>query len=362
MASAVANLILGRVPSYTRMSRHFDLLRRYGRPAKLLNLVRAEVARARADVVVKSKPYVYTVDTGNYCNLRCPLCPTGYHGLERPQAVLSLQSFNTVLGKIRPYAIEVILHNWGEPFLNPDIVPIIRATKAAGIATTFSSNLSLVHRGDAFLREVVESGLDHLTVSLDGTTQEVYETYRKGGDVAEVFHNLRVLLDHKARLKRRTPVVEWQFLVMKHNQHQMGEVKRISSELGVDQVRFTSPGLPFDSLMNVKLADKWITDDPAYRLYHPERIGKNGYLYDERCFYLYRAMTVNPKGEVSPCCAVYHSKWDFGNLLESELGEIWNNAHYRSSRALISRKPVEAAVETVCNRCPLFKLESASVH
>jgi radical SAM protein with 4Fe4S-binding SPASM domain len=360
--ASITNLILGRVPSYTRMSRHFNLLHRYGRPAKLLNLVRAEAARARGDVVVKSKPYVYTVDTGNYCNLRCPLCPTGYHGLDRPQAVMTLQSFNTVLRKIQPYAIEVILHNWGEPFLNPDIVPIIRATKAAGIGTTISSNLNLVHRGDAFLREVVESGLDHLTISLDGTTQEVYETYRKGGDIEAVFHNLRVLLAHRSQLRSRTPIIEWQFLVMKHNRHQMDDVNRLAREIGVDHVRFTSPGMPFENLTNVTLADQWISHDPAYRAYHPEKIRSQGYLYDERCFYLYRAMTVNPKGEVAPCCAVYRSKWDFGNLLDSDLEEVWNNAHYRSSRALFSHKSVEGAVETVCHRCPLFKFESQSVH
>jgi radical SAM protein with 4Fe4S-binding SPASM domain len=359
MTSMVANLLLGRVPSYTRKARHLQLLQRYGRPAKLLNLARAELARARGDVVVGSRPYVYTVDTGNYCNLRCPLCPTGYHGLERPQAVMSLESFNTILGKIRPYAIEVILHNWGEPFLNPEILPIIRSAKSAGIGTTISSNLNLVHRGDDFLREVVESGLDHLTVSLDGTTQEVYETYRKGGELEAVLHNMRVLLEHRAAVRSRTPVLEWQFLVMKHNEHQIADVRRMAREMGVDQVRLTSPGMPFDKLTNVRLADQWISENPEYRHYHPEKIFNQGYLYAERCFYLYRAMTINPKGEVSPCCAVFHGKWDFGNLLDSSLAQVWNNPHYRSARGLFSRKKADGAIETVCHRCPLFRFESA---
>jgi radical SAM protein with 4Fe4S-binding SPASM domain len=209
---------------------------------------------------------------------------------------------------------------------------------------------------------VVESGLDHLTVSLDGTTQEVYETYRKGGELEAVLHNMRVLLDHRKALGIGTPVLEWQFLVMKHNQHQIEDVRRMARELGVDSVRLTSPGMPFNNLTNVKLADQWITDIPEFRAYHPERIFKSGYLYAERCFYLYRAMTVNPKGEVSPCCAVYHSKWDFGNLIDSDLGTVWNNSYYRSSRALFSRKKLDDAIETVCNRCPLFRFESASAN
>src|SRR5687768_8796297 len=141
LAGMLSNLLLGKLPSYTRKARHIDLLRRYARPRKLVNIARAEASRSRGDIVLKSRPYIYTIDTGNYCNLRCPLCPTGYHGLERPQAVMNLQNYETILEKIRPYAIEAILHNWGEPFLNPDILPIIRATKKAGIGTTISSNL-----------------------------------------------------------------------------------------------------------------------------------------------------------------------------------------------------------------------------
>ena len=73
------------------------------------------------------------------------------------------------------------MHNWGEPFLNPDILPMVRYARKNRIGTTISSNLNLVNRGEEFLEEVVESGLDHLTVSIDGTTQDVYEAYRKGG-------------------------------------------------------------------------------------------------------------------------------------------------------------------------------------
>lgn len=360
MAGMLVNLLLGRLPSYTRKARHLELLRRYGRPQKLINIMRAEVARARGDTLVKSRPYVYTIDTGNYCNLRCPLCPTGYHGLERQQAIMNLATFKAILDKISPYAIEVILHNWGEPFLNPDILNIVRAAQAANIGTTISSNLNLVRRGDGFLREMVESGLDHLTVSLDGVTQQVYEQYRKGGDIEQVWHNLRVILEHRKKIGQKKPIVEWQFIVMKHNQHQRDEATRLSREIGVDRLRFTSAGVPFNHMTDRKMADQWISDIPLFRVYHPERILKTGYLYDERCFYLYRAMTVNPGGEVSPCCVIYHSKWDFGNLLTANLSEVWNNAHYQSSRALFSRKKVKNSIETVCNRCPLFRFESHS--
>ncbi len=362
MDSAALNLVLGRLPSYTRKARHFQLLRRYAQPAKLFNMLLAERSRMRGDIVVKGRPYVYTIDIGNVCNLRCPLCPTGYHGLQRPQLLMKLDVFEAVLEKIRPYAIEAILHNWGEPFLHPDILEIVRAVKAAGIGTAISSNLNLVHRGDEFLHQVVDSGLDHLTASIDGTTQEVYETYRRGGDLAHVLHNLREIIRYRTETGSRTPLIEWQFLVMKHNEQQMDEARRLARDIGVDRLRFTSAGLPFDELANLSLASKWLPENPAYHMYHPQKIHRQGYLYDERCFYLYRAMTVNPEGAVAPCCAVHHSKSDFGSLLDCSLDDVWNNAFYRSSRALFSRRPYAQAMDTVCGRCPLFKYESRGAH
>src|SRR5438552_2500457 len=132
MGTGTLNLLFGRLPSYTRKARHVQLLWQYGTSRKLLNIARAEFSRLRGDIIATGRPYIFTVDTGNVCNLRCPLCPTGYHGLQRPQALMTLGTFQAVLDKIRPFAIEVILHNWGEPFLNPDILPIIRAAKTAG--------------------------------------------------------------------------------------------------------------------------------------------------------------------------------------------------------------------------------------
>jgi radical SAM protein with 4Fe4S-binding SPASM domain len=351
------NLLLGKLPSYTRKARHIDQLLRHSGTQKLFNVAKSELSRVRGDIVLNSRPYIYTIDTGNACNLRCPLCPTGYHGLERPTSLMNLAQFETIIEKIRPYAVEVILHNWGEPFLNPDILKMIRHARTNGIGTTLSSNLNLVNRGERFLEEVVESGLEHLTVSIDGTTQEVYEMYRKGGHLDRVLANLRHLLDYRNRTGRSEPVVEWQYLVMKHNQHQMEDARRMAKEIGADRIRFTGAGLPFKEMSNAKMARDWLSDMPQYRGYSPEGFAERGYLYDEKCFYLYRAMTVNPQGEVSPCCAVYEQNADFGNLLKSGLDEVWNNEHYRASRALFSRKAAGTELQTICHRCPLFRYE-----
>lgn len=357
MAEGILNLIRGRLPAYTRKSRHLDLLLRYGTPRKVANLLRAELAKARGDITLASRPYIYTVDIGNICNLRCPLCPTGKHELGRPQGFMSFADFENVLEKIKPYAIEMVLHNWGEPFLHPNFLDIVAAVKKAGIGTATSSNMNLVHKDVDYLYQVVDRGLDHLVLSIDGTTQEVYEQYRRGGNLEHVLRNVKEIAAYKKQKGSQTPVIEWQFLVMKQNQHQIEDAKRIAAEIGVDTIRFSGAGLPFDDLGNVELGEQWLTSLPEYRNYEPNTVRDRGYLYDEKCFYLWRAMTVNPRGEVAPCCAISHQKWDFGNLVESSLEEVWNNANYRSARGLFSKQAAPREPQTVCHVCPLFKYE-----
>jgi radical SAM protein with 4Fe4S-binding SPASM domain len=357
MAEGFLNLLRGRLPAYTRKARHLDLLLRYGTPRKVANIARAERAKMRGDVVLKSRPYIYTVDIGNICNLRCPLCPTGMHALERPQGFMSFADFEKVVAMIAPWAVEVVLHNWGEPFLHPNFLEIVRTVKAAGMGTATSTNLNLVHKDASYLGQVVDSGLDHLVLSIDGTTQDVYESYRRGGNLEHVLANVKELCSYKKQKGARTPVVEWQFLVMKQNEHQIEDARRLAAELGVDAIRFTGAGLPFDDLDDVALGEQWLSTMPEFRGYEPKVMRERGYLYDEKCFYLYRAMTVNPRGEVAPCCAISHQKWDFGNLLADGLDAVWNNESYRSARALFASSPAEQPVPTVCHVCPLFRYE-----
>lgn len=356
MDRGFVNLIRGNLPAYSRKARHFDLLRRYAGPRKVANLARAELSRLRGTVRAAGRPYVFTVDIGNVCNLRCPLCPTGVHELKRPQGFMSLEDFRAVLRKIEPWAIEVVLHNWGEPFLNPHFATMVREAHEAGIGTAASTNLNLERGGVEMMHEVVDAGLDHLVLSIDGTSQDVYEHYRRRGNLEHVLANVKELVSYKRDRGQRTPMVEWQFLAMKHNEHQIDEARRIGAELGVDSVRVTGAGLPFDDLDNLELAKEWMPEG-EYRNYDPETIRSRGYLYDERCFYLYRAMTVNPQGQVAPCCALHHEEWDFGDLLADDLDEIWNNEHYRSARGLFSKNGTFHGLDTACHHCPLFKYE-----
>ncbi|NTU79346.1 MAG: radical SAM protein [Chloroflexales bacterium] len=345
------------VSKYFRYPRHLIALVHHAGPRKAANVLLAETERLLRRTTLRSRPYYYFVDPCNVCNLRCPLCPTGNGLLDRSKGMLKLKDFEVILSKIAPYAVEVSLHNWGEPLLNKEIFSIIGATSRRGIATNMSSNLS-IEKEDLGER-LVESGLEYLIVSLDGVTQDVYERYRVRGEIDLVFHNLRSIVEAKRRLKSSRPVIEWQYLVFQHNEHQMAEAQRLASEIGVERFRFRSPGFPLGDYKLVgapaqeEAEAKWMPTNPAYWELHPGQLRKAGYLWDEPCYYLYRSMTINPGGGVAACCIVYKERQDFGNLVRDELDTIWNSDRYRRSRQLYTSDPGQAG--TVCDSCFLFK-------
>ncbi len=350
-----AQRYLKRIPQYTRHARHFRSVVQHGTPRKWANLVWAEVERKRRRVTLTSHPYLLIIDPCNYCNLRCPLCPTGMNDLGRPQAMLSFEHFGRYFDPFVPFIFEVYLHNWGESLLNPDIYRMIAYAQARNVGTNLSSNFSDLTSSD--LDNILDSGLEYLIVSLDGTSQDTYGTYRIRGRYEQVLANLAELLRRRRARRMTTPAVEWQFIVMRQNEHQLDEAQVLARKLGVDLLRFIPVGMPFETRDRQRIAERW---------YPVTLTGRNVSNFREQqfgqaekpgpCFYLYRSMVVNPDGGVSPCCVVYRKNRDFADLHTRDIDvmSIWNNAKYRSARALFSTNTDHERVPTVCDGCDLF--------
>jgi MoaA/NifB/PqqE/SkfB family radical SAM enzyme len=349
---------LERLPQYRRHAKHLRGLIAHSTWRKLVNLVRVESEWLLRREVLKGRPYILFVDPTNVCNLRCPLCPTGVGKQGRPATMMSFECFARILDQYAPYAYEINLYNWGEPLLNKSIFRMIDYASSKNLMPSMSSNLNTVRDSD--IENLARSRLEYLTVSLDGTTQETYAHYRREGDIKLVMTNLGRLIELRRELRRKTPFIEWQFIVMKHNIHQVEDARRLAKELGVDLLRFIPVGLPFDAspAERARLAAEWYPDleDPgldlkAYEYQFLQKPRKTA------CFYLYRSITINPDGRVAPCCIVYGERNDFGDALAESPDTLWNNARFRSARALFS-KGGRPSVGTVCHRCNIFERRS----
>lgn len=356
--------ILTKLSQYTRMARHFRSLVQHGTPRKFTNLVRTELERRLRRIEVKGRPYILFLDPCNYCNLRCPLCPTGMNELGRESSMLSFEDFKHYFDPHAPYLFEVILHNWGESLINKEVYKMIEYAQSRNVGTNLSSNFSVLKPDD--IERLLDSGLEYLIISLDGTDQESYNQYRVRGNFDRVIENVKLLLERRNARGQKLPVIEWQFIVMKHNEHQIEEAEEMAKELGVDLLRFIPVGLPFHVKNRKELQEKWYPTSAQGRVeIDTQDLGTQtngqGKAAKEKaepaCFYLYRSMAINPDGGVSPCCIVDNSKLDFAQLStdsEVDIEGIWNNEKFRSGRALFSPKDIPGRKRTACDICPYF--------
>ena len=354
---SLAQDYLRRIPQYTRLGRHARAAIEHGTPRKWLNLALVEAERKLRRIEVRGRPYILFLDPCNFCNLRCPLCPTGRNELGRKQQLMSFECFKRYLDPHVPHLFEVNVHNWGESMINPELYRMIAYANSRNVGTNISSNLVIAASED--LDGLLDSGLEYLTVSLDGADPASYSKYRVRGDFDRVIANLGELIRRRNARGLRRPVIEWQYIVMKHNQHKVEEAETMAKRLGVDLIRFIPVGLPFEMRKERKqLAEEWFPtrfEGRAAGEETPQTFGQAD--RPSPCYYLYRSMVVNADGGVSPCCIVYRESRDFDDLKKHEeidVGKIWNNEKYRSARSLYSAREVPGRVKTICDGCDLF--------
>ena len=170
------------------------------------------------------------------CNLRCPECPSGLRSFTRPTGMLQQDFFKETIDSIHKELLYLIFYFQGEPYLNPEFLPMVAYASKKKIYTATSTNAHYLN--DEMARKTVESGLDRLIISIDGTTQEVYQQYRIGGKLDKVLEGARNIVKWKKELKSATPFVIFQFLVVRPNEHQIEDVKKLGKEIGVDEVAF----------------------------------------------------------------------------------------------------------------------------
>jgi len=284
------------------------------------------------------------------CNLRCPECPSGLRAFTRPTGMLEKDFFRQTIDDIHKDLLYLIFYFQGEPYLNRDFLEMVKYASSKGLYTATSTNAHYLT--DDAAKRTVESGLDRLIISIDGTTQEVYKQYRVGGNINKVIDGAKNIVKWKKKLNSKTPFVFFQFLVVKPNEHQIEEIKLLAKEVGVDEVRFkTAQVYDYGNDPN-----KLIPVNEKYSRYKKNNDGyylpKNKFA--NRCWKLWHANVITWDGVVVPCCFDKDASHRLGNLKTQSFKEIWNNDNYRQFRKelMTSRKNID-----ICSNCS----EGASV-
>ncbi len=232
----------------------------------------------------------------------------------------------------------------GEPYLNPDFLKMVRMANALNIYTSTSTNAHYMSKENA--KQTVLSKLDKLIISVDGSSQETYEKYRVGGQLAKVIEGTKEIINQKKLLKSKTPHVIWQFVVFKSNEHQINDIKQLGKSIGVDEVKIkTAQIYDFENNHNI------IPDNHKYARYTKNKNGeytiKNKLL--NQCWRMWQGCVITWDGKIVPCCFDKDAKYTLGNLNEQNFRDVWFSPAYKQFRSSILKGRSEIDICTNCS-------------
>jgi len=277
------------------------------------------------------------------CNLRCPECPSGLRAFTRPTGMLQKNFFKETIDQLHKQLLYLVFYFQGEPYLNPDFLDMVKYASSKKIYTATSTNAHYLNDENA--KRTIESGLDRLIISIDGTTQDVYEQYRVGGKLAKVLEGTKNVVKWKKQMQSKTPFIVFQFLVVKPNEHQIEDVKKLAKEMGVDDVWFkTAQVYDYENDPNKLI--------PTFDKYSRYKKTNNGYEFKGKlanhCWRLWHDPVITWDGLVAPCCFDKDAQHQLGDLKERSFKEIWENGEYKKFRTEIlkGRKNID-----ICSNC-----------
>jgi radical SAM protein with 4Fe4S-binding SPASM domain len=309
---------------------------------KRMNLLKSGLTQMlRPDRVFGLPPSVQMEPT-NRCNLKCPLCPTGTDSSVRPKGTMSMETFERALDELGDTLVLVLLYGWGEPFLNANLPAMIEACTARDILTVTSTNGHFLQTLDDALR-VVDAGLSGLIIAMDGSSQEIYEAYRRSGSLEKVKRCASLTEEAKARRGVSSPCTNLQVVATKDNQADLGNIESLARAMGVNvlsckTVACLTHGAPFEAYEPTKESLRRYDYQGSRRQRRPPI----------HCMFPFRQPTIFWDGTVVGCEFDYDLEAPWGKIGEESFAQIWNNRRAAALRRIIrtgSGRP------SFCARC-----------
>lgn len=251
--------------------------------------------------------------------------------------------FKETIDSVYKELIYLTFYFQGEPYLNPHFLEMVKYASDKKIYTSTSTNAHYLSEEQSI--KTVESKLDRLIISIDGTTQETYEQYRIGGSLAKVIEGTKNIISAKNKLKSKTPHVVFQFLVVKPNEHQLNDIYQIANELGVDEIVFKTA-----QVYDFENGNPLIPVNQEYSRY--KRLSDGTYKIKNKllnqCWRMWSSCVITWDGLVVPCCFDKDAKHQLGDLKKQTFNNLWKSNAYKQFRQAIlkSRQEID-----ICKNC-----------
>lgn len=290
------------------------------------------------------------IDASSVCQLKCPACSTA-SGINRKGEIgwgfLQSSSYKKLLQKNKSIK-EVELSNWGEIFLNPDILDICNYSFDNNVGLTASNGVNLNNVSDEVLRGLVKYNFVYFNVSLDGACQETYERYRINGDFEKVINNIKKINQYKKELNSPFPEMGWQFIIFGHNEHELSDARKKAKTLGmrfIPKLNHTPSVSPIKNKENVKKESGLKVSS------RKEYTSKKKRIYSRPCSQMWDSPQINWDGKLMGCCI--NKFGSFGNVFENGLNESMNSETYEYAKKMVLGL-VPPRSDIPCSKCSIY--------
>ena len=310
---------MSRLNVKARMRRTAEhVLRSQAKPVRRLLLA---TGRDRAPRL----PEIVQIESTNICNAKCVFCPRDE--MQRRQGIMSTALFRKIVDECADLGItHVRMHNYGEAFIDRQLVEKVRYAKQKGIKEVgMISNGSLITEPVA--RGMIEAGLDAINISVDAAGKEVFEATRVGLKYDKVIANIERLVRLRAESGRRRPKLILSFVRQNNSADEQAFIhhwSKVADKIHVTDLHNWAGTLNAESDVNYPCYRPWLT------------------------------FTVLWDGRVSLCCADFDGKTILGDLNTHSIAEIWNAPPYREAR----RQHLESGGPDICRACDLPRKDS----
>lgn len=291
----------------------------------------------------RGMPLSISIEPTTTCNLQCPECPSGLRKFTRPTGFIKKETVEEIVKQLGNYLFYVTFYFQGEPLLHKQFAEFVRLLKMKKIVVATSTNAHYLTAEKS--QEIIDSGLDRLIISLDGTDAKTYSIYRKGGNFDKVISNIEFFMALRKKSKSKHPFVELQFIVFKHNEHQIKEIKILGKKLGVDKVTLKTA-----QLYEFEKGNELMPGLVKYSRYEEYEDGKYRIKSNlpNSCYRSWSGSVITWDGGVVPCCFDKDADFRFGNILSTDYKSILKNKEYQKfmQQILIDRSQIE-----ICRNC-----------
>lgn len=301
---------------------------------------------------INKLPNKVCIEACSLCQLNCTDC---YMRKNDENCIigsgyLKFKDFKTFVDK-HPYIKSIELSLSGEIFLNPELLEIIKYAHKRKVRLTAFNGVNFNTVSDKMLEALAEYKFTGLTFSIDGTSKETYEIYRRNGDFNKVIENIKKLNKYKEKYNSKFPILRWQYIVFEHNKHEIIQIPKLKEELKIESIYFKEPWgsnvFDTETINSIKKIRTILSRSKDEDINNIER-ENNIHL----CLYPWLKPQINWNGELLGCCCSTHHSLDV-NVFDIGLKKALNSKKCKYMRNVLTGK-CESNNTIHCTYCPFY--------